>query len=1344
MMRFLKLFLKISAYFAVLLLTAYIVFIFYLHTSTGQKSVVRYTNDLLNSTLSVDDDVDVELSAISTNLFSYVNIENFLLKKSNDTLVYFQKASINYSLFPLLSGKLIFNSIEIDNLIANVRRDSSGAFQFDLLNFNSDTTTSSLSVSIEDMSVRNSKFQYDDRSIPIDIIGNNVYAKMSLKNNRLEIEATSHSLHTNYFKEPLQIDSIKINAAITSNDIMIDSVAIQFPQYTLTGKLNIGISDSPLTINGVLHGNGRHYSILKQIMDEQTCSFFNKKENSFFDLSLNGELTDLTVSSVISKITINSIPITHSRILVGIQKDRINFKKVDISVFHGNISADGYFSTKNESYSINIKLNNIKTESFIPSRYTNIPLRQMKITGKIQSNGELNNLNQISLSADLDISNKKNSKNDLRTKIDINDGFGNLCILHDTSSCTQLTIKLHDTPGSGDFNGIIDSLQFLTKQFNLPLMNGNVHFDGTFNWPDITAQIWANSLQYKKIPIDTAYVKLRYSDSTLTVEQSFFASADTLTNPYDINKLSTILHYDGEFSGDIDNISGKMSAKLGTTIYDKYQLDSANVLISLNHSTISIDTLSIYHNNSSATIIGYIDIKSKEINMDLRLNHSTQRIKTFAAYQDSIYLFKINADKISFENIIPFIPGLPAIDGMISLNLNGQTDSNLNNPQINLDFFALNLAYNHNTYADSVYFNAAFINNSLTVDTLQLFSQGESTSARFSFEFADSMDNRFKINHTSGHMAGKDINLKIFNPFLPSDYLLNGQISHDFEWNGNFSHPNLDGFITIQNGRLTQNDENILINDLNSHISFSDTLVNIDSILFKYNSIPVLSKGRFDIIKDTVLIDFKTSLPKEDIVQIKGYSTLDSVFIKSVISDFNLSFLNPLIPELQDLSGQLNSSIVITGAIDNSKINGNLEINYLNFEQEYVDAPVNNGNIAIRFLNTEIFIDTLNLPINEGIFSLSGDLTLDSLSLSKTNLHASINNIEIRKPDIMNLMLQKGTLNLISSKNKSLLDGKIIIGNSKIYRNLKIDDLWKRLLSKTESTYSKNPSSKIDVLTFYEKDVNENKISIPDFLKETNIDIDIENQGDLWIYNNVADLYLELNMNLSEEIINPSITGRITVKDNGRFSFLDHVFDIQKGTFEFIDPDKINPIISFTAESRIEIHSNERGKDDSYLITLLLDGPLDQMNFNLTSQPSLESSDIISLLTLGMTYSELATISNNTQSSEALKKRSGEIASLVVSQKMNNYLQKILGNEGGNINFELQGDLFNADDTRLAVNKRWGKRVTISYSTSVKDFDKQIITIEYRINDSFSVEGKTSQGQEQESSIDFKYRIKFK
>ncbi len=1336
-MKPLKIIIKFGALFSALILILFVGFILYLNTSVGQKMITSYTSDILNKTLSLETHID----AVYTNIFSSIDIENLILKSAEDTILYLNKGRINYSLFSLVKGKIKLNDIRVDSLKACVKRDSNGLFQLDVINPDrdkKDDTSSALSIVIDHFTIQKSKLCYDDNSIPLNVTGKNVSATMSLKNGIFKVNANLHSVYFDYFKQPIFADRFIFSTSIASSAIRIDSLELIFPKLAITGRLNIGL-DAPLSLNGKFAGKGRLSDLLHAFINRDTLKRYYKNDSTTFKLGVNGNVSDLNVSSIFSKITIFDIPVLKSNLSFNLSKNTLRLKNLDMLLFGGRLAGQGMMrNTSMKNFSFDLKLINIESNRLIPS----ILLNNFTINGRLQASGSIAEAKNIALTSKLIFRHNKTDKKNFISEIGISNGKGNVYIRRGENNSASLTLKLKENITSGAFYGVVDSIDSFTKLLNLPRVKGALFFKGDFDWPIVNANITAKSLYYRNLSIDTVNVDLSQTDSTTIITRSFFASYDTLVNPYDINNLRAIIRYHGEIHGDINNLSGQFDANLNNLFISQYKIDSVYTQIKYNNHLLFIDRLILNKSNGQMTLIGDINIKLNNANFNLSLKNSIKSITGTLFLTDSLYHLNIIGDSLKIKAIKPFIPDMPLQEGLINAKLLTSFDHNFKKRRIIFDFFAKKPSYHDLTYADSIYMAAQFYKQRLQIDSLQLYLSGEKSTGKMSFSFSDSSDNPFKIAHSEGRLIANNIDLQIFNPFLKKKYHISGRSTHNFSWNGSYSHPNFDGFLIVNNGRIINNDDEALLKDINLSVSVSDTLINIDSIAFKNNSTSMLTKGTLNIKKNKVDIHLNSFIKDRKTLEIAGYTTLDSIYINSKLTGFDLSLINPLISVVEDVKGKVNSRLSISGDIKNPDFRGNFDIDRLSFNQEYLGETVKNGNIAINFDNKTVKIDTFNLPLRKGFFSLSGAIGLDALSIKSFDLKAKLDNIELLEPDMFQLLINTGDFTLLTKKNIHILNGNLIFGDSKFFRDLKIDDLWQLLLSRSENIYMDKKSSDIDLLSFYEEELKTSDIVIPDFLKNMKLDINLENKGDLWVYNNVADFFLTTNLNLSGEIINPSLSGRIKINENGRINFIDRIFEIRKGVFEFVDTEKINPIINLSAETEIDISTGDENEEKTYLIHLLIDGPLDQMNFSLTSQPSMPPSDIISLLTLGMSYNEIASLSGNTQSSDALKKRSGEIAGQIISQKMNSYLKKVLGGDAGDIDFELKGNIFDINDTQIALNKRWGKRVTVSYSTSIKDLDKSVIHIEYKISDVFSIEGETNQNQE--SAVDFKYRIRFK
>jgi autotransporter translocation and assembly factor TamB len=252
-------------------------------------------------------------------------------------------------------------------------------------------------------------------------------------------------------------------------------------------------------------------------------------------------------------------------------------------------------------------------------------------------------------------------------------------------------------------------------------------------------------------------------------------------------------------------------------------------------------------------------------------------------------------------------------------------------------------------------------------------------------------------------------------------------------------------------------------------------------------------------------------------------------------------------------------------------------------------------------------------------------------------------------------------------------------------------------------------------------------------------DFQIANADGLWVDNNLANFRSLHDLRLQGNFQEASLTGRITVRDRGELIFLDRRFEILNGVIDCSDPHRLNPVINLTAQTTITEQAGSSQRPTRYTITLTVSGPLDEFEYELTSKPSLERADIISLLALGMTQYALESGGNK---DDVYKDRSEVVASQQISNSVNRFFDNWLGDFLALDHIGIGGNLFDPNETRFEVSKRWSDRVEIRYSTSITNVDEQILSAEYRINDWLYLEGKTD--QQEDSGADLKFRIWFK
>ena len=169
-----------------------------------------------------------------------------------------------------------------------------------------------------------------------------------------------------------------------------------------------------------------------------------------------------------------------------------------------------------------------------------------------------------------------------------------------------------------------------------------------------------------------------------------------------------------------------------------------------------------------------------------------------------------------------------------------------------------------------------------------------------------------------------------------------------------------------------------------------------------------------------------------------------------------------------------------------------------------------------------------------------------------------------------------------------------------------------------------------------------------------------------------------------------------------------------------------------------------RTTGESYTISIKADGLLDQLQYGLFSDPPLDKQDIVALLTIGATRTELTSTNEDGDKSgltQVLKDR----ATMLTSQRVSGYISRRAGSFFGFDEFNIQGNLFNFNDTwgpQLVASKKLTGKIKLTYSTTVGHLNDQTVRLGYSLTPRWSLQGETdNQGR---AGFDIKYGITFK
>ncbi|MGB8318564.1 MAG: translocation/assembly module TamB domain-containing protein, partial [Ignavibacteriaceae bacterium] len=113
----------------------------------------------------------------------------------------------------------------------------------------------------------------------------------------------------------------------------------------------------------------------------------------------------------------------------------------------------------------------------------------------------------------------------------------------------------------------------------------------------------------------------------------------------------------------------------------------------------------------------------------------------------------------------------------------------------------------------------------------------------------------------------------------------------------------------------------------------------------------------------------------------------------------------------------------------------------------------------------------------------------------------------------------------------------------------------------------------------------------------------------IWVDNNIAYFRIHLDMTLKGSVELSMINGRVFVEENGRIRFLDREFNITQGEIKFNNPERLDPTINLSTESEVSSSAGSSEYNETYLVKLNILSPLDDLDFNLSSEPALDGAD---------------------------------------------------------------------------------------------------------------------------------------
>ncbi|MDP3049293.1 MAG: translocation/assembly module TamB domain-containing protein [Thermodesulfovibrionales bacterium] len=401
------------------------------------------------------------------------------------------------------------------------------------------------------------------------------------------------------------------------------------------------------------------------------------------------------------------------------------------------------------------------------------------------------------------------------------------------------------------------------------------------------------------------------------------------------------------------------------------------------------------------------------------------------------------------------------------------------------------------------------------------------------------------------------------------------------------------------------------------------------------------------------------------------------------------------------LRGDADFALTVGGKWDNPHINGNLNVSNGLFGLKDMHQRVSSINGLFYFEGNKIVIRKLSGKLGGGDIDATGVVYLSGFNLKRFYLDTKLNNIttSISKDFSVNFygnVLYKGTL-----------DAQNITGDIRVNRARYRERLeWKSWLLKAKT--AERPRGE---LTGVEKAV---------------LNVKIYGAENIIVDNNIARAPLKVDMVLRGTIGQPLLFGRIESKE-GKVYFRNNEFRIMNASADFTDQNRINPVMEIMAQTIVK----------GYNIRLSLEGQMERFNLSLVSDPPLEETDILSLLTVGQIGKQLKGLEGGIGAGEAAAFLTGKVQDVFEER-----IKSITGID------RVQVDPYVSKSTgtvgpRVTASKRLlGDKLFVTYTSAVGSIEEQVLKLEYILDKNVSLVGV----RDEKGSVggDIKFRFEFK
>jgi len=457
-----------------------------------------------------------------------------------------------------------------------------------------------------------------------------------------------------------------------------------------------------------------------------------------------------------------------------------------------------------------------------------------------------------------------------------------------------------------------------------------------------------------------------------------------------------------------------------------------------------------------------------------------------------------------------------------------------------------------------------------------------------------------------------------------------------------------------------------------------------------------------------------------------------------IAGPLDISIAEFLTSSISQANGVASLDFAIGGTLKNPSFNGKGSLEGVSFRGSFAESPFENlvGNFQLR--QNHLLLKDFQADLAGGVVRAGGEITIFADRYPYLDLTGSLTGSKIKVPPFQFAKVA-GNLKVYGTNLPYAIDGSLVVDSALLKENM--------LKTKT--------SSALKVVRYTPPPSLNRMADYPHF----KLNIDVKSNGGILIQNDLFDAELKAQIKVVNTLEVPRILGAVDVL-HGKMLFKDRFFQIQSASAVFDNPTLFNPRFNLSATTdmswvKVQLYASGRvggvGRDSNQ----------EQWKVELSSNPSMPESEIISLLALGMTVNETKKLNSTDRS--VLEQ--GEAASLLLHSL--DFNREVENKTGFQIRLDesvdsQEGTSFSRPQSstnesgvapKIVIKKQLTKNLDVSYGSTVGvgTSTRRQVNAEIKVTPGLSVLGvwDTYQGSETKDrrtsyGMDLKLQKRFK